>query len=723
MPIAKSYTNLWIKHVAMAIMLLLVAPVAKGQNNPYKISDKLYPMYVKAFNLRKQKAALAVSDTLYRRAVALNDKKAQCLALSIPFLYAFYNENTVERLDPPLKRMQDAALHTGYLQYYYYGVSNKVIFYINHSLYAEAVEYIEQQQKFAFRHNHKYGIYVGYRMLGMIHQHKFEYLQAIENFKEAADYCQNYLPDQDVAMNYRSIAECYRLLDDAGKIYETAEKGLKVVKSEQVKQGLLIYRAYAEFLMGNDMKFAEDYALLKKGKQQLKNSSSPSMNYLLQLFNDFLNGKDVSIVDDLPKTVSEEEKLMARMVYYKRKNDYKMAMQYQRELYWMREEAKRMSFRKDMANMNVRLNNQQLIAEKRRVEYQNTKLELDNTQLTLQNSSLELGRTKTAEHLARLSADRNLLYFNNQKLVSKQLRDSLEGQRIKRFAREKELKLHHTVALLLVAATFIVFLLSLVYIYYSRRISRKLKLSNKHLVQMNKQLIVASDRAKQSDRMKTMFVQNMSHEIRTPLNAIVGFSQLLVNSGDEFSDEDKVEMAKNISDSSELLSTLVNDILDMTALESGKYVMKIDRCNVTDLCNLAVKTVMHRKAPGVELSFHSSLPDNFIVDTDMQRVLQVLINMLTNAEKNTTEGSIVLSVATDEKNQNLLFSVADTGIGIPKDKMDEIFERFKKLDNFKQGSGLGLNICRMIAERLGGTIDIDRDYTGGARFVFSLPLK
>ena len=722
MRIVWSNNNFCKKATVLFFMLLLVA-VAWGQSNPYKINDKLYPLYVKAYAMRRQKASIAVSDTLYRRAVALNDKKAQCLAVSIPFLYAFYHAETVDQLEPSLKRLQDAALQIGYVQYYYYGTSNKVIFYINHSQYVEAIEYIKQQQKFAVQHKHKYGIYVGYRMLGVIHQHKSEYLQAIENYKQAADYCLKYLPDQDVTVNYRSITECYRLLDEPEKMLEYANRGLKYVKSGQVKQGLLMYRAYAEFILGDDMKFIEDYASLKKGKVGLENVSLPSLSYLLQTFDDFLKGKDVSIVDNLPNLVSEEEKIIARIVYYKRKNDYKNAMSCQQKLYWMRSENRRQTFGNDMASMNVRLNNQQLIAEKQRVEYQNTRLKLHNTQLTLLNSSLELGRIKSAEHLARLDADKNLLYYNNQKLVSKQLSDSLDAQRIKRVAREKELKLHGMTMTILIVAAILVLLCSTLYIYYSRRMAKKLKLSNRHLLQMNNMLVIASDKAKQSDRMKTMFVQNMSHEIRTPLNAIVGFSQLLVNGGSDFSDEDKAEMAKNISDNSELLSTLVNDILDMTALESGKYVMKIDRCNVTDLCNLAVKTVMHRKAPGVELVFHSMLPDNFVVETDTQRVQQVLINMLTNAEKNTTKGSITLTASLSEDGKKLIFSVADTGIGIPGEKMDEIFERFKKLDKFKQGTGLGLNICRMIAERLGGTICIDREYVGGARFVFSLPVK
>lgn len=694
------------------------------QNNPYKINDRLYPVYVKAYSSRMKKIGLALADTLYRQAVSLNDKKAQCLALTIPFLYAFHNEKDINRLNPPLKRMQDKALQTGYVQYYYYGSSNKVIFLINQDKFSEALEYIESQLKFAQMHKHPYGIYIGYRMLGLVHQRRTEFLQAIESYQQAAEYCLKYLPDQDVTTNYRAISECYGQIDDAEKMLEYAERGLKIVRSEQVKTNLLVCKAYAEFLLGNDEKFKEAYRQAC-GKQKGKKLLPPNTSLIAvsNAFMEYLDGKGIDIIDALPDIVTVADRLRAKIVLYKRQKNFRKAMECQSRLYLFRSNISRQNFNSDLASINVRYNNQQLLSEKQRMEYENTKLELSNTQLTLQNSSLELGRIKTAEHLARLNSDRNLLFFNNQKLISKQLRDSLDTQRIKRMAKDKELSMHSSIMMFMHVAVAVILLITAIYAYYSFRIRRKLKNTNTHLRKMNSQLKVASDRALQSDRMKTMFVQNMSHEIRTPLNAIVGFSQLLVSMGGDLTDEEKAEMAKDISENSELLLTLINDILDITALESGKYVMTMEPCNVNELCSQAVNTVMHRKAPDVQLVMSSTVPDDFIVTTDVQRVKQVLINMLTNSEKNTRSGSIILGVSHDKQADMLVFSVTDTGIGVPKDKMKEIFERFKKLDSYKQGSGLGLNICRMIAERLGGSINIDPDYEGGARFVFEIPVK
>ena len=238
-----------------------------------------------------------------------------------------------------------------------------------------------------------------------------------------------------------------------------------------------------------------------------------------------------------------------------------------------------------------------------------------------------------------------------------------------------------------------------------------------------KALDAARIKAEEADRLKSAFLANMSHEIRTPLNAIVGFSQLLSNPDLPLEDEEKLEFSSLVQHNSELLTTLVNDILDLSALESGKYTMNLTSCHCNEMCRLILSTVMDRKAEGVKLYYTSEVADDFQITTDEQRLQQVLINFLTNAEKHTEKGEIHLHCSLTEYPDRITFSVSDTGPGIPADKMDSVFERFKKLDEFKQGSGLGLNICRTIAERLHGEVKVDKSYTNGARFLLILPLK
>lgn len=239
---------------------------------------------------------------------------------------------------------------------------------------------------------------------------------------------------------------------------------------------------------------------------------------------------------------------------------------------------------------------------------------------------------------------------------------------------------------------------------------------------MEKVLTDAKKKAEELNSLKSAFLANMSHEIRTPLNAIVGFSQVLADSDDSIGDDERLYMERVINHNSGVLNNMINDILDLTSLESGKYVMKREAVSVNRLCHHAIDLTLDSKAEGVSLRFETELPDDFTIKTDEYRVCQVLTNLLSNAMKNTSHGSIVLACSLTERMGMITFSVTDTGIGVPRDKQGAIFDRFCKLDQFKQGAGLGLDICRIIAGKLGGSIDINHDYAEGARFWFAIPI-
>ena len=180
-------------------------------------------------------------------------------------------------------------------------------------------------------------------------------------------------------------------------------------------------------------------------------------------------------------------------------------------------------------------------------------------------------------------------------------------------------------------------------------------------------------------------------------------------------------MLELINTNTELLTTLVNDILDLSKLESDTYTLSLSPVSITELCHATLASVAHRISPGVELRIDEpSNANELILNTDIARLQQILTNLLTNACKYTEEGSITLAYRHDKTEWE--FSVTDTGCGIPPEKAETIFERFEKLDSFKQGTGLGLNICRRIAELVGGRVYLDTSYTGGARFVFMHPV-
>ena len=221
--------------------------------------------------------------------------------------------------------------------------------------------------------------------------------------------------------------------------------------------------------------------------------------------------------------------------------------------------------------------------------------------------------------------------------------------------------------------------------------------------------------------MKTMFVQNMSHEIRTPLNAIVGFSQLLALPDGVISEEEKSKYGEYIMTNSNMLTMLVDDILNLSDVESGNYRVTLSKAKCNAPVEAAMKTAELRVPAGVKMYFTTEVDDDYEIMTDVHRVQQVLVNYITNACKHTKEGEIHIHCSIKERPGYITYSVTDTGEGIPEEKAEEIFERFTKLNAFAQGTGLGLSICRMIAAKLNGVVKLDTSYKNGARFIFQIP--
>lgn len=242
-------------------------------------------------------------------------------------------------------------------------------------------------------------------------------------------------------------------------------------------------------------------------------------------------------------------------------------------------------------------------------------------------------------------------------------------------------------------------------------------------VKAEQELIEMCEKAETSNRLKTAFLENMSHEIRTPLNAIVGFTEV-INSSDSknLTQEEREVMLNLIYDNSELLATLVNDVLDISLLESERFSLSFEQENLYQICDKALKTIATRVPEGVSalLEIPPTSHNDFFY-TDKTRLLQVLGNFLANACKYTDQGNITLGYM-HGPNGAIDFFVTDTGCGIPDEKAEVVFERFEKLDSFKQGTGLGLSVCRIIANLIKGKVYLDTSYKKGCRFVFTHPL-
>ena len=234
-------------------------------------------------------------------------------------------------------------------------------------------------------------------------------------------------------------------------------------------------------------------------------------------------------------------------------------------------------------------------------------------------------------------------------------------------------------------------------------------------------LIEARKKAEESDRLKMAFLANMSHEIRTPLNAIVGFSDVIGSSYDELSEEERADFVRLISVNSEHLLRLIDDILDLSKIESDTIKFTFTDCSLKSLM-MDIEKEQAVKSTS-EIDIRAILPDEEVyINTDPTRLKQVVCNFINNARKFTEKGYIHFGYAVDSIHADSVhIFVEDTGSGIPQECQKEIFARFYKVDTFKQGTGLGLSICKTIVEHLQGEISVESEVGKGSRFSVTLP--
>lgn len=260
-------------------------------------------------------------------------------------------------------------------------------------------------------------------------------------------------------------------------------------------------------------------------------------------------------------------------------------------------------------------------------------------------------------------------------------------------------------------------LLSIIYHHLMRRRYQKT------IEQKNRELSVALEQATKSDRMKTAFIEHVSHEIRTPLNIITGYAQLIGNPQYEISPEEHTEMVNSINENSNMITTIFNELLDIAQYSSNKKFVCEDMVNVGSLLKTIIGDAEEKNKGRLQLTVENTEPDDFTIKTNKSALYRLISQLMDNAIKFTKSGSVTLGFHADKASKTLQFTVTDTGIGIPLAHQEKVFHRFYKVDMFKQGFGLGLSICRKVSELLGGSIVLDKDYVGGARFILTLPMQ
>ena len=281
--------------------------------------------------------------------------------------------------------------------------------------------------------------------------------------------------------------------------------------------------------------------------------------------------------------------------------------------------------------------------------------------------------------------------------------------------KRKTAKRLELMSIVIIALSFITIIILIIWIIRYKRF-------RKELIKKNEALVTALHMAEESDRMKTEFVRQVSHEIRTPLNAINGFNEILNSSNIDITDEERQDMILRIKDNTQAITKIVEDMLYLSK-ENAFYYAKKDQM----LCNKTLSELIYSfrssVSPNVELFYTSQVINRFTIFTNQEAVVKIVDHLIKNAIKFTNKGSITLNCCCTDDKEMVVISVTDTGQGIKPELRKHIFDQFMKEDQFKQGMGLGLTVSRKMAQKLGGDLTLDENYTNGARFLLSLPVK
>ena len=661
------------KTILACVLLHLVV----GTISPQKIDSidikSMRAYYKQYFNDPTDPIVLTASDTLFDMAIRCNDTVMAKIALGAKVDYYYYGqgENRTDSIIAGVNRLKQYARSVGNAELYYWAWAARLVnYYIIQGEYNIALLEAEKMLQEAKGEKKQgsiaecyYALANVYTAKGLVKKSQEFMLKEIDIFENANVFRYN------ISCQYSDAAKIYIDLGEAEKAPELLKKALKTSRStyHEVTAKLVYVSLYlAQGDTAAARKALEECRQMYMGEPSMKRH----IHYLYDVEIDYNwrvgnYNKALSVLDERETELRKKNNLTTLMALRKTKADILWDMNRKEEaagLYrdFLLEQKKEKERNEEITTSEfaTMLNLQQLNAEKVRLEKTSQKKQLQNT------------RTILFSVLGLLCI---VVIFLWQQ-------------------RKLNAKLH--------------------------RAKNKLDEQNRTLIKAEEELRKAKEVAEQSNWLKTMFIQNMSHEIRTPLNSIVGFSGVLVDMLDE--KEDIGQYVALIESNSKLLLKLVGDILDISILDS-EVEIKHNAVDVNACCQASIDAAGASFDPGVRLIFEPAC-DELIINSNYYYIVQVLDNLLGNASKFTHEGSVTLAYEVKKEENQLIFTVTDTGIGIPVEEQERVFERFVKLDNFSQGAGLGLSICRIVAERLGGYLRIDKGYTQGTRVIFCVSM-
>ena len=661
------------KTILACVFLQLVLGTVFAQTVDSTHIKNMHAYYKKHFSDPTDPIVLTASDTLLDMAIRCNDTVMSKIALGAKLDYYYYGqgENRTDSVIAGVNRLKRFARSVGNAELYYWAWAARLVnYYIIQGEYNIALLEAEKMLQEAKKEGKQESIAECYYALANVYAAKGLMKKSQEFMLKEIDIFENTdVVRYNISCQYSDAAKIYIDLGEEEKAPELLKKALKAVKSpyHEVTANLVYVSLY---LAQGDTVAARQ--ALEKCRQMY--ADEPSLKRHIHYLYDVEIDYDWK-VGNFQKALNV---LDERETELKRKNNLATLMQ----------------LRKTKADILWDMNRKEEAAGLYRDFLLEQKKEKER------NEEVATGEFATMLNLQQLTAEKG---------------------RLEKISQEKQLQNTRIILFSVIGILCVV----VVFLWQQRKLNAKLEKSrdkldekNRILIEAKEELRKAKEVAEQSNWLKTMFIQNMSHEIRTPLNSIVGFSGVLVDMLDD--KEDIGQYVALIESNSKLLLKLVGDILDISILDS-EVEIKHNAVDVNACCQASIDAAGTLFSPDTKLIFKPAC-DELIINSNYNYIVQVLDNLLSNASKFTHEGSVTLAYETRKETNQLIFTVTDTGIGIPIDEQEHVFERFVKLDNFSQGAGLGLSICRIVAERLGGFLIIDKEYTQGTRFIFCVSM-
>lgn len=645
------------------LLLLLIFHVLRSsaQNNELAMDSTLFAYYQKCERKARFPVILSMGDTLFRMAERLGDKRTQAAALCHKANY-FYFTDKQDSLFKYMQLIQKFALTTNQPKYYYFIWERYIKSHIKMRKFNLALMELDNMRKKAVEDNYVPGEITCHNLMTQIYDIKANTRLAIEHLKKAIDLSEQYIPeDFNLCILYSNLANFLLVQGQPDEAYPYLQKAYE--KARRPAHILNIQKNEAIYWQKK-----EKPQQLRRLIQEMQETGGPETGQLR--YAEYCYAQ-------MTGNYNKADKLLEQM----RQSNYISQMTY-------------IKFKlRDLRNIPGQENNL---------------LEYYHQYLIISDSINKLDTQTSLEEFATLMEVSQL----NRKNGELELRLSRQ---------ELNIIYGFLIGLVVLGAVMCMFTIKVI------RLNRKLKRSQTTLVEKNRTLMKAKrliikekEHAESASRMKTAFIQNMSHEIRTPLNSIVGFSHVLA---DELAGQENIKTYVDIiTENSNNLLKLIGDIIEISSLDAVDKQDEKTPVFINNLCEIAIRQVEGRLADGVSMIFNAWKND-FPVISNEKHIITVLVNLLHNAVKFTSQGMISLECRLSQNSRYIEISVTDTGPGIPEDKQEWVFERFTKVDDFTQGTGLGLPISRLAAQQIGGTVKIDPGYNQGCRVWFVFPVE